>query len=106
MLHRGHLHGAQQFLELGAAALDSTRQLGTLERAYDTGNRSSQTMRLHARAPCTILGCGSLTTIALEYLEQQQEDWATSENLQLIAELAPPDIHHPMFQFLAQNRRL
>ena len=105
MLHRGlGRMSAQQFLELGAAALDSTRQLGTLERAYEAGNRSSQTMRAYARA-LHQAGCGSPATIALEYLEQQ-EDWATSENLQLIAELAPPDIHHPMFQFLAQNRRL
>lgn len=105
MLHRGlGRMSAVQFLELGAAALDSTRQLGALERAYKAGGRSPQTMRAYARA-LHEAGCGNPAGIALEYLEKQ-EDWASPENLRLIAELAPPDAGHPMYRFLAQNRRL
>ncbi|MCB9048122.1 MAG: thioredoxin family protein [Lewinellaceae bacterium] len=105
LLHRGlGRMSALQFLELGAAALDSTRQLGALMRAYQAGERSPLSMRAYARA-LHKAGYGDPTAIAQEYL-QQQEDWATPENLQLIAELAPPDVHHPMFRFLAQNRRL
>jgi len=105
MLHRGlGRMSALQFLELGAAALDSTRQLGTLKRAYEAGQRSPQSIRAYARA-LQSAGYGQPAAIALEYLEQQ-EDWASPENLRLIAELAPPDANHPMYRFLAQNRQL
>ncbi len=105
MLHRGlGRMDALQFLELGAAALDSTRQLGALKRAYEAGQRSPHSMRAYARA-LQSAGYGDPAAIALEYLEQQ-EDWASPENLKLIAELAPPEINHPMYRFLAQNRRL
>lgn len=105
MLHRGlGRMSATQFLELGAAALDSTRQVGTLERAYRAGGRSPQMMRAYARA-LHKAGYGDPAAVALEYLEEQN-DWATPENLKLMAELAPPDIQHPMFRFLAQNRNL
>ncbi|MCO6479587.1 MAG: thioredoxin family protein, partial [Phaeodactylibacter sp.] len=105
MLHRGlGRMSATQFLELGAAALDSTRQVGTLERAYRAGGRSPQMMRAYARA-LHKAGYGDPAAIALEYLEEQN-DWATPENLKLMAELAPPDIQHPMFRFLAKNRNL
>ncbi|MCO6492467.1 MAG: thioredoxin family protein [Phaeodactylibacter sp.] len=105
MLHRGlGRMSATQFLELGAAALDSTRQVGTLERAYRAGDRSPQMMRAYARA-LHKAGYGDPAAIALEYLEEQN-DWAAPENLKLIAELAPPDVSHAMYRFLAENRRL
>ncbi len=104
LLHRGlGRMNALEFLELGAAAIDSTRQLGVLQRKYEAGDRSPTLLKNFALSLQTAM-YGQPEAIALEYL-QNQPDWGTPENLAFITQICPGQIEHPIYQFLQNNRK-
>lgn len=104
LLHRGlGRMNALEFLELGAAAIDSTRQLGVLQRKYEAGDRSPALLKNFALSLQSAM-YGQPEAIALEYL-QSQPDWASPENLAFITRLCPGQMEHPIYQFLQNNRQ-
>lgn len=103
LLHRGlGRMNALEFLELGAAALDSTRQLGVLKRKYEAGDHEPSLLKHYALSLQAAM-YGQPESIALAYLHSQP-DWATPENLAFITRLCPGQMEHSIYRFLQNNR--
>jgi len=105
MVHRGlGYQEVDQFLELGGSASDPNRQLGTLQRKFDskTGRRPEVVKNYAAALKAT--GSGSYEDIVLEYIKMQKEDWATFETVQFLLENASTNIQSDLFKFTSDNK--
>ena len=104
MVHKG-LGGrpTAEFISLGEAATDPSRQLGTLEREYNNGNKEPELMKSYALSLIDG-GMPMANEIAMEYLKTQI-DWKTEENLNFIFQTADwRNIEDKLFRFVAENR--
>lgn len=75
-------HNTDQLLELGEAALDPSRNMGSIAAKYDTGDRSPELLYNLAFAKLDAMD-GTYEEVAEEYLKTQS-DWNTKENREFI----------------------
>ena len=103
MVHKG-LGGrdADQFLALGESATDENMQLGSLQMKYEKEEKSPELLKNYTLA-LKEAGDNTSGEMAMEYLKGQT-DWKTSENLDFIMTVAPYDMSHPLFEYVANNR--
>ena len=102
LVHRAvGYHSVPQFLELGMTAVDPTKQLITMEKRYQNGERDPAFLYQLAMAKFGAYD-GSHTPIAEAYLETQK-DWSTPENRKLIFMMVG-DTDSKMFDYLIEHR--
>ncbi len=95
-------HETDKFLELGAAALDPTRQLATLEKRFAAGERDPAFLLQYAQASYNAMD-GKHGPIAEAYL-QTQPDWGSDENMEFIYQFTDRT-DSKLFDYLVQHRQ-
>lgn len=75
-------HNTDQLLELGEAALDPNRNMGSIASKYEAGDRSPELLYNLAFAKLDAMD-GTYEEVATEYLKTQS-DWNTKENREFI----------------------
>jgi thiol-disulfide isomerase/thioredoxin len=75
-------HNTDQLLELGEAALDPSRNMGSIATKYEDGDRSPELLYNLAFAKLDAMD-GTYEEVAEEYLKTQS-DWNTKENREFI----------------------
>ncbi|MEZ4956582.1 MAG: thioredoxin family protein [Saprospiraceae bacterium] len=75
-------HNTDQLLELGEAALDPSRNMGSIATKYEAGDRSPELLYNLAFAKLDAMD-GTYEEVAEEYLKTQS-DWNTKENREFI----------------------
>ena len=93
-------HNPGQLLELGEAALDPSRNMGSIADKYEQGDRSPELLYTLALAKLDAMD-GTYEEVAEEYLKTQN-DWNTKENREFIyrmvnstdSEMAKHLVHH------------
>ncbi|MEO1435155.1 MAG: thioredoxin family protein [Bacteroidota bacterium] len=102
LVHKGlGYHQEDQFVALGQAANDPTRQLIVLRKAYLGGDQSAKLLRNYTKALYDI-GDRNYSKVADEYL-QTQDDWATEENMDFILGYAN-NLNGKGYEYLINNR--
>lgn len=89
-------------LELGEAALDPNRNIGSINTKYENGDRSPDLLRTLALARYDAMD-GSYLEIAEEYLATQK-DWSSDENMEFIFRMVS-DLDSKMADYLLENRQ-
>ncbi|MCB0675125.1 MAG: DUF255 domain-containing protein [Saprospiraceae bacterium] len=101
LVHRAvGYHGADDFLQLGADAMDPDKSLGSLERRYMKGERDPDFLRKYANAAFDAMD-DKAEDIGRVYLETQ-DDWSTEENMLMILR-STSDVHSHQFEYFAEN---
>ncbi len=75
-------HTTDLLLDLGEAALDPNRNMGSIMAKYESGDRSPELLYNLAMTKLDAMD-GTYETVAGEYLETQQ-DWNTKENMAFV----------------------
>ncbi len=75
-------HTTDLLLDLGEAALDPSRNMGSIIEKYENGDRSPELLYKLAMTMLDAMD-GTYETIATEYLAAQS-DWSTKENMEFI----------------------
>lgn len=95
---------AQQFLALGAAANDNSKQLLSLQNQYDKGTLDVELLKNLANA-LQVAYLPGAEKVAQEYLETQS-NWKSEENIWFMYNHFPSDINNDVFQFILSERAL
>ncbi len=96
-------HTTDLLIQLGEAALDPDRNIGSIMRRYEQGDRSPALLRSLALAKYDAMD-GSYVTVAEEYLATQ-EDWRAEDIPAFIMRMAD-DLDSDMGRYLLQNLSL
>ncbi|MEM9548553.1 MAG: thioredoxin family protein [Bacteroidota bacterium] len=91
------------FLDLGLAALDPDRQLTTMNRRFDSGERNSEFLKLYTDA-LTSAGMKNFDEIAQLYMDTQS-DWSTDDNMQFIFDYSKASLDSKLFQYTLRNEK-
>ena len=91
----------ENFLALGADAIDPNRQLFTLERKYESGDYDDKDLKNFAAALLAI-DDPRYDELAAEYLDGK--DWTTEENTKFIFKYSKPSVESDLFQYVLSNR--
>ncbi len=104
LLHRAiGFHTRDRLLALAKQALNPKRQLGTMEAAYNNGDRSKHLLYHYAMALANN-GDKRAGPIGSAYL-QDEANWATKKNMDLIVRLIQK-YDDPYYNFLLEKRYL
>lgn len=104
VVHRGlGYQPSEQFLQLGAAALDPKRQTASLAQEYDRGNRDPELLLKYANALFES-GDPKGAEVGAAYLETQ-EKWSSKENMAVVANLMK-SFDDPYFKYVVEKRHL
>ena len=95
-------HTTDMLIELGEAALDPNRNIGSITGRYETGDRSPDLLRNLAMAKYDAMD-GSYSKIAEEYLATQN-NWNTDDNMEFIYRMTS-DLDSKMADHLFKNRK-
>lgn len=95
-------HTTDLLVELGEAALDPNKNIGSINARYDSGDRSPDLLRNLAFARYDAMD-GSYAQIADEYLATQK-DWSTKENMEFIMRMVS-ELDSKMADHLIKNRK-
>lgn len=88
-------------IELGEAALDPNRNIGSISERYENGDRSPELLRNLAQAKYDAMD-GSYSQIAEEYLATQSV-WSSDDNMEFIYRMTS-DLNSKMADYLLANR--
>ncbi|MEM6724640.1 MAG: thioredoxin family protein [Bacteroidota bacterium] len=102
LIHKGlGYHQEDQFVALGEAANDPTRQLIMLRKSYLRGDQSADLLMNYTKALFDI-GDRNYRKVAEEYL-QTQKDWSTMDNMDFILGYAN-NLNGKGYEYLINNR--
>lgn len=90
------------FLDLGNAAVDPDRQVGTLRKRYEAGDREPQFLKNLAMAVSKAEYTG-FEPYSIEYLNTQK-DWSTEENMKFLFDYSEASTNSPLFQYTIKNK--
>ena len=93
---------AEQLIEQGNTALDPNKQLFTLKKKYETGERDPDFLYNYAMALASIYEDAS-EPAGLYLKTQKKEDWSTEKNFELIMS-TQHDSKSEVFQYVANNK--
>lgn len=93
---------AEDFVDLGRAANDPERQVTTMTKRFDAGERSSDFLKKYTDA-MTSAGLKGFDAVATMYMDTQ-EDWSTLENMQFIFDYADASLESPLFKYSIEHR--
>lgn len=103
LIHRAAgFHNTEQFLELGTIALNPEKQMATLQRRFDQGDRDPAFLKSFTEVRAATYD-GSHVPIAEAYMETQK-DWNTDENRKFVFTYLG-GIDSPLFNHMVQNRQ-
>jgi thiol-disulfide isomerase/thioredoxin len=95
---------ADDFLDLGNAANDPNRQVMTLKKRFENGERSADFLHTYTDA-LTSAGMKNFDEVAQMYMETQ-EDWNSPENLKFIFDYSGPTLDSKLFKYSLDNKDL
>ena len=102
LIHRAAgFHNPEQFIELGAAALDPSKQLATLERRFEKGDREPAFLKNYTKIRAASYD-GTHLPVAEVYMETQ-DDWNTTDNRSFVFQYIGGS-ESKLFDHLTQNR--
>lgn len=93
---------ADDFLDLGHAAYDPNRQVVTMKKRFDNGERSSAFLKMYTDA-LTSAGMKNFGEVAQLYMDTQ-DDWSTKENMQFLFDYSEASLDFELFQYTLKNR--
>lgn len=93
--------GVMDFLELGYAAKDPDRQISTMHKRYEKGERAPAFLKQYAAAISESEFEG-FEPITRQYLESQ-DDWTTAENMQFIFDYSEATIESELFRYTLEH---
>jgi len=93
---------ASDFLDLGKAANDPDRQITTMTRRYEAGERSADFLRKYTDA-MTSAGLKGFGEVAQQYMDTQS-DWTTKDNMQFIFDYAEASMDSKLFQYSLEHK--
>ena len=103
VMHRAvGYHTTDLLLDLGEAALDPNRNIGSINAKYEKGDRSPELLRTLALARFDAMD-GNYSQVAEEYLETQK-DWSSDENMEFIFRMVS-DLNSKMADFMLGNQK-
>ena len=95
---------AEDFLDLGNAANDPNRQVMTLKKRFESGEKSADFLHMYTAA-LTSAGMKNFDEVAQMYMDTQ-EDWKSPENLKFIFDYAGPTLDSRLFNYSLDNKDL
>lgn len=104
LLHRGiGYQPIEPFMALAQQALDPSKQLAVLEKAYKKGNSDPEVLYNYANA---LLDAGSELgkEVGAEYLKTESS-WTSEKNMEMVAQLAS-EYQDPYYNFMVEKRPL
>lgn len=105
MVHKGlGSQPAEKFIELGEAASDPDRQLGTLTRRYEAGETDPAFLKNYAEVLQAAYMQEEQSEVALLYMKSQ-DNWLSSENAEFILQMAGNDLEDELFRYIVANRQ-
>ena len=90
------------FIDLGNAALDPNRQIGSLHKRYQEGERSEDFLKQYAKVISESEFSG-FEPISEQYLATQ-DDWTTDENMRFLFDYSEASSESKLFQYTLQHR--
>ncbi len=104
LVHKGlGYHSKEEFLELGAAAIDPARQLVALTMQYEEGSREELLLKNYTKAKYDA-GAKDYGDVALEYLNSIGEGhWHTKENMTFLLSYVS-NVYSAPYNYLLANR--
>ncbi|MFT5168844.1 MAG: thioredoxin-related protein [Saprospiraceae bacterium] len=103
LIHRAAgFHNPEQFVELGNAALDPSRQLATLERRFENEDRDPAFLKNYTSVRAASYD-GTHVPVAEAYMKTQK-NWNTAENRAFVFQYIG-GASSKLFDHLAQNRK-
>lgn len=92
----------EDFLDLGHAANDPNRQLVTMKKRFESGERSSEFLKLYTDA-LTSSGMSNFDEVAQMYMDKQ-EDWTTEENMNFLFDYSEASLDSKLFQYTLKHK--
>ena len=103
LVHRAAgYHTVDQLLELANIALSPGKNLSSMEKKYNEGNRESDFLHDYTKTRWEAMD-GSHGKIAEEYLATQS-DWSTTENMKFLFTFLSNTDDSKMFDYLLENK--
>ena len=93
---------ADDFLDLGKAANDPNRQFTTMKRRFDSGERSSEFLKLYTDA-LTSAGMKNFDDVAQLYMDSQK-DWTTEENVKFLFDYSEASLDSELFKYSLEHK--
>lgn len=93
---------SNEFIALGKDARNPEKQVVTLTKRFDAGDRTSDFLKNYTVA-LTSAGMRNFGEVAQLYLDTQ-EDWGTEENMQFIFDYSEASMDSKLFQYTLENK--
>ncbi len=93
---------AEDFLDLGRAANDPERQITTMTKRFEAGERDAEFLWKYTDA-MTSAGLKGFEKVALLYMDTQT-DWSTEKNMNFLFDYAEATIDSKLFKYTLEHR--
>lgn len=93
---------AEDFIDLGKAAVDPDRQITTMTKRFEAGERDADFLKKYTDA-MTSAGLKGFDKIAQMYMDTQS-DWGTPESINFIFDYSDPNMDSKLFQYSLENK--
>lgn len=105
LVHRSiGFQDATRFLALGEAAADPDKQVVTLQKRFESGERDQAFLKNYVDA-MTMASMDNYEMVTKAYLEQEK-DWTTPENVKFLFDYSKASMNSELFQYMLDNRAL
>lgn len=105
LVHRAlGYQNADQFLLLGKSAVNPDKQVITLQRRFEAGDRDKTFLSNYADA-LTMAGMEGYEEVTKAYLDQEK-NWNTPENIKFLFDYSVASADSELFQYMMANRAL
>lgn len=102
LVHRSlGFQDSNRFLELGQAAIDPNKQVVTLQKRFEAGEKDQEFLLNFADA-LTLAGMEGYEEATQAYLDQE-EDWSTSKNINVLFDYSEASIDSKLFAYMIKN---
>lgn len=102
LVHRAlGYHNTKDFLSLGEAAIDPDRQVMTLQRRFESGDRDKTFLANYADA-LTMAGMDGYEHVTKAYLETES-DWKSPDNIQFLFDYSKATYDSDLFKYMLKN---
>lgn len=93
---------ADDFLDLGKAANDPNRQFTTMKRRFESGERSSDFLKMYTDV-LTSAGMPNFDEVAQLYMDSQK-DWTTEDNMNFLFDYSEASLESKLFQYTLEHK--
>lgn len=103
LVHRSlGFQDATRFLELGKAAINPDKQVVTLQKRFEAGEKNQEFLINYADA-LTMAGMDGYEEATQAYMDQET-DWNTPENIKVLFDYSKASIDSKLFEYMLENQ--